>query len=182
MKLLVHCCCAPCSVSVINSLRDEGTESDFLWYNPNIHPFTEYKSRRDCLSKFADDEKLNLTLIDDYGLRAFLSEVYPDIDSRCEKCYSMRLEKTASFAAQKGYKSFTTTLLISPYQKHEAIKKIGEDAGEKYGIEFFYRDFRPLFREGQTLSRSKNFYMQKYCGCIFSEEDRFLRNTQRELR
>ena len=180
MKLLLHCCCAPCSVSVINSLQDEKIESDLFWYNPNIHPYTEYSSRRDCLINFAAYENLKLITIDDYGLRSFLSEVYPDIDNRCEKCYLLRLEKTASFAAQEGYNVFTTTLLTSPYQNHEAIKRIGEAAAVKYGIEFLYRDFRPLFREGQSLARAKGFYMQKYCGCIFSEEDRFSKQKKGE--
>ena len=110
---------------------------------------------------------------DEYGLRAFLDKVMPETKDRCKKCYSMRLEKTAAFAAQEGYDSFGTTLLISPYQDHEAIKLAGEEAAEKYGVNFLYRDFRPLFRESQSNARAKGFYMQKYCGCIFSEEERY---------
>jgi predicted adenine nucleotide alpha hydrolase (AANH) superfamily ATPase len=173
MKLLLHCCCAPCSVSVVNSLHIEGIETCLFWYNPNIHLFNEYSSRRDCIKGFASDENLELAIIDEYGLRSFLNAVYPEIDNRCEKCYLLRLEKTASFAAQKRFKSFTTTLLISPYQNHEVIKQTGETVGKKYGINFLYRDFRPLFREGQAQARDRGFYMQKYCGCIFSEEERF---------
>jgi len=180
MKLLLHCCCAPCSVSCIGSLRAEQTEPHLFWYNPNIHPYTEYKSRKDCLNEFAKSEKLALTAVDEYGLREFLNEVHSqDSDSisqphRCKKCYRMRLEKTASFAKQEGFSAFSTTLLISPYQEHEEIKRIGEEAAEKYGVEFLYKDFRPLFREGQTNARAANMYMQKYCGCVFSEEDRYL--------
>jgi len=178
MKLLLHCCCAPCSVSCVKKLRAENIEPCFFWFNPNIHPYTEYKQRRDCLCEFADNENLKLTLIDEYGLKLFLKEVYPVIEnssdsSYCQKCYRIRLEKTASFALQEGYTAFTTTLLISPYQDHEAIKFIGEEIAAQYGIEFLYRDFRPLFREGQAEARSKSMYMQKYCGCIFSEEERY---------
>jgi tRNA A37 threonylcarbamoyladenosine dehydratase/predicted adenine nucleotide alpha hydrolase (AANH) superfamily ATPase len=130
--------------------------------------------RRDCLSEFAANEKLNLIMQDEYGLRLFLDEVKTPDNGRCQKCYSIRLQKTAFFAAQEGYSAFSTTLLISPYQDHEAIKRAGEEAALKYGIEFLYRDFRPFFREGQSAARAKNLYMQKYCGCIFSEEERYL--------
>jgi len=181
MKLLLHCCCAPCSVSCVGSLRGENIEPHLFWYNPNIHPYTEYKSRRDCLNEFAKSKKLSLTLIDEYGLREFLTEVYSQADSdsishpqRCRKCYRIRLEKTVSFAAQEGYSAFSTTLLISPYQDHEEIKRVGEEMAKEYGIDFLYRDFRPLFREGQSAARAENFYIQKYCGCVFSEEERYL--------
>jgi len=218
MKLLLHCCCAPCSVSCIGSLRAEKIEPHLFWYNPNIHPYTEYKSRRDCLNEFAKSEKLALTSVDEYGLRVFLSEVYSQTDGtakklrinhephkpartttryvqkvrsvrvvrvkkffldssypqRCKKCYRMRLEKTADFAAQEGFSAFSTTLLISPYQDHEEIRRLGGEMAEKYGVEFLYRDFRPLFREGQAGARAANLYMQKYCGCVFSEEERYL--------
>jgi predicted adenine nucleotide alpha hydrolase (AANH) superfamily ATPase len=189
MKLLLHCCCAPCSVSCTGSLRAENIIPHLFWYNPNIHPYTEYKSRRDCLKEFAKNENLNLMLIDEYGLRIFLGEVfseaknpsvsYPD---RCKLCYRIRLKKTASFAAQEGYTAFSTTLLISPYQDHEALKLTGEEMSEKYGVEFLYRDFRPLFREGQSKARAANLYMQKYCGCVFSEEERYLSKTHGQKR
>jgi len=179
MKLLLHSCCAPCTVSCTASLREEKIEPCLFWYNPNIHPYTEYRSRRDCLKSFATDEKLELALVDEYGLRLFLKEV-SSVPNRCEKCYSIRLEKTAVFAKENGFSAFSTTLLISPYQDHEAIVRIGTEEGEKHGVEFFYRDFRPLFREGQSAAKAKNLYMQKYCGCIFSEEERYLKN-QAEL-
>ncbi|WP_461249056.1 epoxyqueuosine reductase QueH, partial [Treponema sp. R6D11] len=86
----------------------------------------------------------------------------------------MRLEKTASFAKQEGFSAFSTTLLVSPHQDHEEIKRSGEEMAEKYGVEFFYSDFRPHFREGQAQARAAGFYMQKYCGCVFSEEERYL--------
>jgi len=177
-NLLIHSCCAPCSVSCVRSLRNEGITPDLFWYNPNIHPFTEYKSRLNCLTEFAHNANLELKLIDEYGLRLFLKDVCQanfdnDKESRCYKCYKLRLERTASFAAQEGYASFSTTLLISPYQNHEAIKSIAEELAVKYGVKFLYRDFRPLFREGQAEARSAGFYMQKYCGCIFSEEERY---------
>jgi len=180
-KLLLHTCCAPCGIACIKSLREENIEPHLFWYNPNIHPYLEYKARRDCLKEFAGSEKLALTVFNkEYDLCSFLEKTFPVTEKRCKTCYSIRLEKTASFAAQEGFSSFTTTLLISPYQDHGAIKQIGEALAKKYSIEFLYRDFRPIFREGQILSRANGFYMQKYCGCIFSEEERYLKSRNKK--
>ena len=183
MKILLHCCCAPCALSCVSSLRAQGIESELFWFNPNIHPCVEYNARLECLREFAANEKLNLRLIDEYGLRLFLKEVYGKIDEtgsvpeRCERCYSLRLEKTASVAAAQGFAAFSTSLLISPYQNHDALKRIGEEMAAKHGVDFYYTDFRPLFRESRTAAREMGLYMQKYCGCIFSEEERYARKS-----
>jgi predicted adenine nucleotide alpha hydrolase (AANH) superfamily ATPase len=124
----------------------------------------------------AANEKYQLTMIDEYGLRPFMSEVFPNIDQRCIKCYSMRLDKTAQVAAKDKYEAFTTTLLISPYQEHDVIKRIAEEVAAKHGVSFLYRDFRPLFRESQAKAREMGSYMQKYCGCVFSEEERYVKH------
>jgi predicted adenine nucleotide alpha hydrolase (AANH) superfamily ATPase len=157
----------------VESLRGEGIEPVLFWYNPNIHPFTEYRSRRDALVQYAKALGLTLILQDEYGLRSFISGVYPGFDQRCAYCYRLRLEKTAAYAAEQGYEAFSTTLLISPYQKHDLIRETASRAAEKYGSSFVYRDFRPLFRRGQGAARGLGLYMQKYCGCIFSEEERY---------
>jgi len=180
-KILLHCCCAPCSLSVVKSLRDENLEPELFWYNPNIHPYTEYNERLACLKNFAQNENLQLlNANEEYGLRFFLKETALDLENRCMQCYRMRLEKTASFAASNGYDSFSTTLLISPYQDHDCIRRIGEELAQKYNIAFFYKDFREFFREGQAQAREQKFYMQKYCGCIFSEEERFAKSKQKK--
>jgi predicted adenine nucleotide alpha hydrolase (AANH) superfamily ATPase len=157
----------------VENLRAGDICPDLFWYNPNIHPYTEYRSRRDTLIKFAGDEGLELILEDEYGLRSFIAGVYSNLENRCAYCYRTRLERTAAIAAKHGYDYFSTTLLISPYQKHDAIRKIAGETAEKYGVPFFYRDFRPGFRDGQKQARERGFYMQKYCGCIFSEEERY---------
>ena len=108
-----------------------------------------------------------------YDLRPFLSAVAADPEHRCGYCYRCRMEATAKYAAENGYSAFTTSLLISPYQDHEAICAIARKAAADYGVEFLYRDFRPLFRDGQDFAREHGMYMQKYCGCIYSEEDRY---------
>lgn len=157
----------------IETLRNEGVETSGLWYNPNIHPFTEYKARKNTLIEYSKKISLPLDVIDDYGLREFIDLIYPDFDNRCRKCYEIRLDKTAQLAKEKGFDSFTSTLFVSPYQDHEMMKEVANEAAEKHKVKFLYRDFRPYFREGQAKAREMEFYMQKYCGCIFSEEDRY---------
>lgn len=171
MKLLMHTCCAPCSVYCIDYLRKEGIEPVSYWFNPNIHPYIEYKTRRDTLIQYAEMINLELIIDENYGLREFCKEVINDLDNRCvEYCYRVRIEQTAKYAKENGFDCFTSTLFVSPYQKHEELKKVCEEMSEKYDIKFLYRDFRPGFREGQNKARELGLYMQKYCGCVFSEE------------
>ena len=180
-KTLLHTCCAPCSVSCVEQLRREGIEPIAYWFNPNIHPYQEYKARRDTLIGYAGQIGMELIVQEDYGLRGFVCAVVEDIDHRCEKCYEMRLEQAAEFASENGFSSFTSTLFVSPYQQHERMAEIAARAGKKWGVEFLYRDFRPGFRGGQQQARELGLYMQKYCGCIFSEEDRYAKQIARDL-
>ena len=174
MNTLMHICCAPCANRPIDLLRSEGVGVTGFWFNPNIHPYTEYQARKHTLEDYAKEIGMKLIIGGSYDLRPFITAVADDIDGRCAYCYRVRMEETARYAAQNGYDSFTTSLLISPYQRHEAIAAVARTMGEKYEVEFLYRDFRPLFQAGQNFARSHGFYMQKYCGCIFSEEDRYM--------
>ena len=178
MKLLLHTCCAPCSIMCIETLRAENIEPHLFWYNPNIHPATEYKMRKNTLVEYARSINVNLITNNEYGLRRFISEIKGDFDSRCSFCYKMRLEETAKYAAENLFSHICTTLFVSPYQNHELLKETAEAAAEKYGVEFLYRDFRPYFREGQDKARALGLYMQKYCGCIFSEEERYIKRKK----
>lgn len=179
MKTLLHICCAPCANQCIDVLRAEGAELVGFWYNPNIHPFTEYRARRNCLREYAQSIALPLIEHDHYALRPFVREVAGDIANRCVKCYEMRLFETARTAAEGGFDSFTSSLFISPYQNHDLMRETAERAAAEYGVAFAYRDFRPYFRDGQARARELGFYMQKYCGCVFSEEERYLKSTKR---
>ena len=182
MRLLMHTCCAPCSVYCIDTLREEGIEPDLFWYNPNIHPFMEYKARRDCLKDYAKMVGVKLLVEEDYGLDEFCKNVVDDIPGRCVNyCYRKRIGETVRYAVENGYDAFTTTLLVSPYQKHEELKAVCEELAEAAGIEFVYRDFRVGFREGQKKAREIGLYMQKYCGCIFSEEERYKKQIEKDL-
>ena len=178
MKLLLHTCCAPCSVYCIKSLREEGIEPVVYWFNPNIHPYMEYKARRDTLKEYAESLKLKAIFEEDYGLDEFCKNVVGDLQNRCKNyCYPVRLRKTFEYAKTNGYDAVTTTLLYSIYQNHDFIKEYMEKLSEEFGIEFLYRDFRVGFREGQNKARELGLYMQKYCGCIFSEEQSMLAHT-----
>ena len=178
MKLLMHTCCAPCSVYCIDELRSENIEPVVYWFNPNIHPYTEYKLRRDCLKEYTKSINVKSIFEENYGLDNFCRGVVNRLDTRCQDyCYPVRLAQTAKYAKENGYTHFTTTLLVSPYQKHDAIIEVAKQMAKKYNIEFLYRDFRVGFKVGQAKARELGLYMQKYCGCIFSEEDRYLSAT-----
>lgn len=172
-RVLLHTCCAPCSIACVADLRGSGVEPTAFWYNPNIHPFTEYRQRLNTLREYAASISMALVERNEYGLRTFLTDVDGAFDARCPVCYRLRLDAAAAYAAENGFLAFSTTLLISPYQNHALLMEAGERAAAQYGVSFLYRDFRPLFRDGQNRARELNLYMQKYCGCIFSEEDRY---------
>ena len=174
MKLLLHICCAPCSVACIRQLRSEGIEPTGFWYNPNIHPFTEYRARRNCLREYAQGIGLTLVEEDEYGLERFVKAVVGDIENRCGYCYGLRLGQAAKYAAEHGFDAFCTTLTVSPYQDTPLIFETGEKLARAFGVKFAPYDFSPRYREGQDEARALGLYMQKYCGCVFSEEDRYL--------
>lgn len=173
MKLLLHTCCAPCSVYCIKTLREEGIEPTLFWHNPNIHPYSEYKARRDCLKSYAEQKQVQLVIEDAYGLDEFICRVDPNrLGTRCEDyCYPKRFRKAFEYAKANGYDTITTTLLYSIYQKHDKIAEIMQAMAKEYGVKFLYRDFREGWREGQDEARAAGLYMQKYCGCIYSEEE-----------
>lgn len=179
MNLLLHICCAPCAIMCVDTLRGEGIEPVGFWDNPNIHPYTEYRSRKNALVDYAKSIDLPLVVNGEYGLRPFVRAVAENIDGRCARCYEMRMSAAAQYAAENGFTHFTTTLLISPYQNHELLKETAERAARTASVHFLYRDFRPYFREGQERARALELYMQKYCGCVFSEEERYQKRKKK---
>ncbi len=175
MRLLLHICCAPCTIYPLNILRGQKIEVHGLFYNPNIHPYSEYEKRKDALRKYAGEAGLEVIFPHGYPMEDFLRMVAFRENERCRDCYYSRLKYTASVAQSEGFDCFSTTLLYSKYQKHEIIRQIGERLAEEHGIEFHYQDFREGWREGIEISKRLNMYRQKYCGCIYSEKDRFFR-------
>ena len=144
MKLLMHICCAPCANMPIDALRADGIDLTGYWYNPNIHPFTEYRSRRNCLREYAKTVELPLLERDEYALRPFVRAVAEDISGRCVKCYSMRLYAAAHEAKEGGFDSFTSSLFISPYQQHERMRDIAARAAEETGVDASLAESQPL--------------------------------------
>lgn len=181
MKTLLHICCAPCSIVCIDTLRQEGIEPTGFWYNPNIHPMAEYKMRKNTLVEYAKSIGLKLEIENEYGLRRFIEGVYPEFDRRCAFCYALRFDETARYAVEHGFDQFTSTLFVSPYQNHELMRETAERAAAKYGVGYLHRDFSPRFREGQDKARALGLYMQKHCGCIFSEEDRYKKRRKKPV-
>jgi hypothetical protein len=173
MKILLHICCAPCTIYPLRKLRDEGHDTRGLFYNPNIHPYREYQKRSETLKEYAAAEKLDVIWEKEYRMEDFLRSVVFREDDRCRYCYHDRLTYTARIAARERFDGFTTTLLYSRFQKHDMIKSIGEGIAGEYGVAFYYRDFREGWNEGVRISRERGIYRQPYCGCIYSERDRY---------
>jgi len=171
-RLLLHCCCGPCAVYTVNKLREEGCDVTGHWYNPNIHPFTEHRSRLEAMADCASQMDFPL-IVDEYNMVDYFRAVAGHEGARCGDCFRLRLSRTARVAREQGFDAFTTTLLISPYQEHETLKQVGEEVAQEHGVAFHYEDFRPGFREGHRLSREMNLYHQKYCGCVYSEWERY---------
>ncbi|HHW14319.1 MAG TPA: epoxyqueuosine reductase QueH [Firmicutes bacterium] len=172
-RLLLHNCCAPCTIHPLAVLRDEGWEVEGWFYNPNIHPYREWQHRRDTLAEYAGLVDLPVTWVEGYDLNEFLQEALAAGPERCLSCYRRRLSAAAKAAREGGYDAFSTTLLVSPYQKHDAIRRLGEELAAQQDVPFVYRDFRPGFRAAQAKARELGLYRQPYCGCIFSERERY---------
>lgn len=164
-------CCAPCSVYPVGVLAKKGIEFEGLFYNPNIHPIKEFKKRKENVEKLSKIKNINVHYIEEFKQETW-ENFKGEEKERCNMCYSTRLEEAARYASENGFDAFTTTLLVSPYQKHDLIKELGEKLAQKYGVAFYYEDFRPGFRKGQQQAKDMELYRQKYCGCIISFKDR----------
>ncbi|NLW03064.1 MAG: epoxyqueuosine reductase QueH [Clostridiaceae bacterium] len=169
MKMLLHICCAPCAVPIVERfLPEQGMELAGLYFNPNIHPKEEFDKRKGAVLTMAEDYGVPVSVNELNMLDYWRDSLPADKSKRCIYCYSVRLEEAARYASEYGYDVFTTSLLISPYQDHELIASMGEKAALRHGVRFHYEDFRPLYRKGKELARGKQWYIQKYCGCFFS--------------
>ena len=175
MNLLIHVCCAHCFAKTLAGLRDEygpALQARGFWYNPNIHPLIEYRRRLKALRVYQERDPVPVDVVDEYGLIPFCTAVHGHYASpeRCDICYALRLERTAQYSAENGIKVFTSTLVTSRHQDHQRIQSAGDAAARKYGVEFLYRDLRAVQVPDRLVN---NIYHQQYCGCVFSEYDRF---------
>jgi predicted adenine nucleotide alpha hydrolase (AANH) superfamily ATPase len=192
LKILLHICCSNCALYPVKIIRADGHDFAGLWFNPNIHPYDEYKSRLDSLKNLSNEWKIDILYFEDFnpvdyfelfnitdtnlinniGSNGLNGLNIPPSPERCKSCYRLRLEKTAEQAQKKGFDAFSSTLLISPYQDFEQIATIGQQLAEKYNVIFHLKDYRPYFSNAMALSKELGLYRQKYCGCIFSREER----------
>lgn len=154
-------------------LKQEGHSVSCCFFNPNVHPYTEHQKRLESAQKFCDQTGVDLIGEARYELERFLRLIVNHEEKRCSICYRYRLEEVASLGRHKHFDGFSTTLLVSPHQKREIIKQVGQEVGTEFGIKFYDRDFRPVWKRGCELAKQMELYHQQYCGCIFSEKERY---------
>ena len=172
-SVLVHCCCAHCAAYTAEYWRGQGYEAHAFWYNPNIHPYTEHQNRLESMSSLAEKINLPLVVTEGYDMMEYFRRVAGHESDRCRYCFELRLSRTAETAQQMGLNTFTTTLLISPHQKHDLIREVGDRIAVEKGMEFLYADLRKRYSDSRHITKPLDLYRQQYCGCIYSEWERY---------
>lgn len=184
---LLHVCCAPCLITALTTLRQPENgippPAGIFFYNPNIHPLLEFRRREKALRVYLERDSLSAEIDSTYGLGLFLATVLEngrlpaDRRERCRRCYRLRLEQTARQAAHAGFSAFSSTLLASREQDRGLVAEEGRQAAEKNGIAFIETDLRRFLPEEKMF---RGIYRQQYCGCVFSEEERY-RNSNKHV-
>ena len=182
MAVLIYACCGPCLFYPASEILNNQKDFSVYFYNPNIHPYKEFRNRLNSIIEFCSAHNYPLFYDPDYGLMDFLRMIVFREKSRCRLCYYMRLKKTVTFALEQKFDSFTTTLLYSKYQNHSLIKSLSDDLSLQFSLPFYYQDFRVGWQLGVDASVKLGLYRQKYCGCIFSEQERFDNRLKKKLR
>ena len=175
MKVLLHICCANCAIYPIKTIREKGLDVMGFFYRHNIHPYTECLKRQEALQSYAEQIDLKVIYQEGYDLEGFIQNVVFRESERCNYCYHDRLRSTALLAKRGKFDYFSTTLLYSKHQNHELIRSMGESIGKSVGIKFLYQDFREGWKEGIECSKNMGLYRQQYCGCIYSEKERYFK-------
>ena len=178
MRILLHICCAPCGIEPIRHLRNCGLSVMGYFYRHNIHPYTECLKREETLRAYAAGIDLQVIFQEGYDLEGFLQNVVYRESSRCNHCYHDRLKSTALIAKRGKFDCFSTTLLYSKFQRHDVIKAMGEAVAKETGVRFYYHDFREYWKSGIEESKRLNLYRQQYCGCIYSEKERYYKKDR----
>jgi len=179
--LLLHACCGPCAEWPVRQLRQEGKRLLIWYYNPNIQPLAENRRRLDNLQRLT--HMLDLPCLAEPGCEpeTWLNWADP-AESRCRMCYRRRLNAAAVKARELGIPAFSTTLLVSPWQDHAALREIGGQAALAAGVDFIYRDFRDGYKQGQAMAKEDGLYRQRYCGCLPSlAESSYCEKIKRDL-
>lgn len=173
-KVVLHACCAICLGWPHKLLKELGYEAAVFYYNPNIFPVSEYERRRDEVVRFCKETNTELKILEDEAgvfydyVRGLEAEKERGL--RCERCFQLRLSKTAKFAKEIGADYFTTTLSVSPHKDFAQIKLSAQTAAREFDIPYLEMDFKKQngFKITNEIARSYNFYRQNYCGCEFS--------------
>lgn len=180
MRILLHLCCGPCAVYPVARLRDQGHTVTGLFHNPNIHPYQEFHRRIDAVHQFAEAAAFPVEVDEQYGLTEYLRAVVFYENERCERCYDMRLQRTVQAAVAGGFDAFTSTLFYSRYQNHRLLLEKCTALATRHGIDFYYEDFRLGWQQGIDDSIRLGLYRQPYCGCIYSEQERYDRHLRKK--
>jgi len=181
MRVLLHTCCGPCTIGPFRALSAEGHAVTGFFCNPNVHPLLEFRRRLKAQKVLQEHLPIPMIYEEHYGLGEFLARVdWRAAAGRCADCYRLRLERAARTGLREGFEAFTTTLLASAHQDHDLVRRIGAECAEAEGTVFLYRDWRPLAEGNHREAARLGLYRQQYCGCIFSEQERFV-NTRKHL-
>lgn len=173
-KIVLHACCAICSGYPVSFLQDAGYQVIVYFYNPNIYPDNEYQKRLEAERTLC--KHFGCELVEaDYCPNEFYEEAIglenePERGKRCDKCFELRLKKTAEFAKSRGIEKFTTSIVISPHKNFQKLSEIGEKIAQDEGLNFLAIDFKKKdgFLKTNKISRELELYRQNYCGCKFS--------------
>ncbi len=176
MRILLHACCAPCLVYPLEDLGSDGHEVTVVFFNPNIHPYTEYLRRLDAFTVYTHENNVRV-LNEDFreGMEEWFQQVVFREAHKCKICFNFRMDRIARLAQAKGFDAFSSTLFYSRFQKHDLLKSTCEAISEKYGVPLIYKDWRAGWNEGVKRYRKLGLYRQKYCGCVYSEKERALK-------
>ncbi|MBI4295533.1 MAG: epoxyqueuosine reductase QueH [Chloroflexi bacterium] len=172
-SILIHGCCAHCTAYTAEYWQKQGYEVAIFWYNPNIHPYQEHQNRLEAMQTYTQKANLPLLTADGYEVIEYFRRVAGHEVTRCQYCFDLRLSRTAKTAVQHGFAAFTTSLLISPYQKHELVKSTGERLAQDKGVAFLYADLRKRYSDSRHMTKPLELYRQQYCGCVYSEWERY---------
>jgi len=172
-SVLVHSCCAHCAAYTVDYFRQQEYEVTAFWYNPNIHPYMEHQHRLEAMQSLAQEMNLPLIVTEGYDMIDYFRRVVGHESQRCQYCFELRLSKTAEIAHQMGFSAITSTLLISPHQKHDLLREIGNKSVEGKGVDFLYADLRKRYSDSRHMTKGLNLYRQQYCGCVYSEWERY---------
>lgn len=182
-NLVIHTCCADCLLNSIQNLEyrdiiNKRTKITLLFYNPNIHPRSEYIERLNAVKKILGKlkETYNLELvIPNYSPKEYIKEIlgnFKTSEKRCLACWNVRIKYLFEYAMKNSIPNVTTTLLSSHYQDKERIKTIAKHFEEETNINFVEID-------DSSNSKHSGFYKQNYCGCCFSLTEKMVQSNNK---